>query len=165
MADVFICHVEEDEAVAVALAGGLEAAGVTTWYYERDTDPGPSYLVQTGDAIDSCTAMILLISSVAISNPKQMRSEIFHGYERDKGLVPILVDVTLTEFQQGQPEWHRMAGPAAAVRVPESGISAIMDRLIRGLRSLGISVTAVATPPTPERGAAEQGGPRSGRRR
>jgi hypothetical protein len=38
--DVFISHVEEDADLAVSLAGGLELAGFTTWYDERDTLPG-----------------------------------------------------------------------------------------------------------------------------
>jgi hypothetical protein len=144
MADVFICHVEEDEALATALAEGLEASGVTTWYYERDSNPGPSYLLQTGEAIDSCTAMVLVISSKALSRPRQMHTEIYQGFEKEKAFVPILTDITLIEFQQRQPEWSRMVASATAVRVPEIGVSAIMPRLLRGLRDLGIAAGSAA---------------------
>ncbi len=40
MADIFISHTEEDAAVALALAQGIEAADSTTRYYERDSGPG-----------------------------------------------------------------------------------------------------------------------------
>jgi hypothetical protein len=42
MPDIFISHVEEDSAVALQIAHGLEAVGYTTWYYERDSVPGLS---------------------------------------------------------------------------------------------------------------------------
>ena len=48
MSDVFIAHVEEDADVALEIALSLEEAGYTTWCYEVDSIPGPSYLIQTG---------------------------------------------------------------------------------------------------------------------
>jgi hypothetical protein len=42
MSDIFISHVEEDEGIAQEIARGLESAGYTTWYYERDGVPGLS---------------------------------------------------------------------------------------------------------------------------
>jgi TIR domain len=146
MADVFICHVEEDEPLVTALARGLEAAGVTTWYFERDSDPGPSYVLQTGEAIDTCTAVIIIISSAALSHPSQMRSEIVQAYEGEKAFLPVLADVTLEEFQQRQREWRRMLASATAVRIPENGISSIMPRLLRGLRGLGIAAASATQP-------------------
>jgi hypothetical protein len=41
MAQVFISYVEEDSQTAVQIAGGLEAAGYSTWYYERENAFGP----------------------------------------------------------------------------------------------------------------------------
>jgi hypothetical protein len=46
MVSVFISHVEEDQALALEIARRLETAGFTTWYYERDSEPGISYLLQ-----------------------------------------------------------------------------------------------------------------------
>ena len=43
MATVFISHAEEDQALALDIARGLEQAGYSTWYYERDSSPGLSY--------------------------------------------------------------------------------------------------------------------------
>jgi len=51
MSDVFISHVEEDAEIALEIALGLEEAGYTTWCYEVDSIPGPSYLIQTGQAV------------------------------------------------------------------------------------------------------------------
>jgi hypothetical protein len=59
MADIFISHVEEDAQVALEIAQGLEAVGYTVWYYERDSVPGLSYLVQTGQAIEQSHAIDL----------------------------------------------------------------------------------------------------------
>jgi hypothetical protein len=66
--DIFISHVEEDASLALEIAQALEDSGFLAWYYERDTVPGRSYLLQIGDAIDSCHAVILLISSHSLGS-------------------------------------------------------------------------------------------------
>ncbi|MFB3890260.1 MAG: toll/interleukin-1 receptor domain-containing protein, partial [Candidatus Bathyarchaeia archaeon] len=64
---VFISYVEEDSKVATEIAQGLEKAGYKTWYYERDSIPGPSYLVATGLTVEQSQAIILIISPHSIS--------------------------------------------------------------------------------------------------
>ena len=59
MAQVFISHVGEDSNIALAIANGLEEPGYTTWYYERDSKAGRSYLVQTSDAITDSQAVVV----------------------------------------------------------------------------------------------------------
>ena len=66
MSQIFISHVEEDAQVALELAQGLEAAGYRTWYYERDSDPGLSYLLQIDRAILDSRAVVLIISPQSI---------------------------------------------------------------------------------------------------
>ena len=56
MNHVFISHVKEDADVAFELALALEEAGYSTWCYELDSIPGPSYLLQTGKAIEQANS-------------------------------------------------------------------------------------------------------------
>ena len=58
MSDVFISHVEEDTEIALQIALGLEEAGYTTWCYEIDNIPGPSYLIQTGQTVEQAKASL-----------------------------------------------------------------------------------------------------------
>jgi len=62
MHDIFIAHVEEDARVALEITVGLEEAGYSTWCYEVDNIPGPSYLLQTGQRIDQAKAIVVVIS-------------------------------------------------------------------------------------------------------
>ncbi len=55
---IFISHVAEDSSIAIQAAEALEAKGYSTWYYERDSVPGPAYLAQMGEAIDQSQAMV-----------------------------------------------------------------------------------------------------------
>jgi len=52
VSDVFISHVEEDADIALQITIGLEEAGYTTWCYEADSIPGPSYLIRTGQPVE-----------------------------------------------------------------------------------------------------------------
>ena len=137
MADIFISHVEEDASLAIALASALKRMGFSAWYYERDTVPGRSYLLQIGDEIDACHAVILLISSHSLGS-YQVTQEVIRAYESNKPFIPLLVDVSHGEFQTRQPEWRAALGTAASLRIPQAGIRRIIPQLKKGLAALGI---------------------------
>ena len=87
MADVFISHVEEDFTRVREIAPRLESAGFTTWYYERDCVPGPSYLRQAGDAVDQSQAFLLIISTYSLSS-HEVTTEIVRAHQRNKPFLP-----------------------------------------------------------------------------
>ena len=137
MSDVFIAHVEEDAEIALEVALGLEEAGYTTWTYEADSMPGPSYLLQTGQAVEQTKAVVVIISPHSISS-NQVTKEIVRAHESGSQFVPILRDITHIEFQTRQPEWREAIGAATSIGVPEEGIAIILPNIIGGLKSLGV---------------------------
>ena len=70
------------------IATGLETGGFTTWYYERDSVPGVSYLVQMGEAIDSASAVVLMVSRASLGS-HQVTTEMVRAYEAKKAILPI----------------------------------------------------------------------------
>ena len=102
MADVFISHAQEDSDIAAMVAKGLESAGYTTWLYERDTVPGPTYLIQVDWAIEQAQAVALVISPDSLDS-RQATNEVIRAYEAGKPFLPIL------------QRWRRIA-PAWALR-------------------------------------------------
>ena len=146
MSDVFISHVEEDSAVVLEIARSLEAAGYTTWYYERDSLPGVSYLVQTGQAIDESRTVVLVISASALGS-HQVTKEVVRGHEGGKPFLPVLIDVTHADFQSCQPEWREAVGAAASISIAERGMQAVLSAVVRGLEGLGVMPTFRAGSP------------------
>ncbi len=73
-------YVEEDSSLVQELTEGLEASGYKTWYYERDSVPGLSYLEQMGEAIDSAKAMVLVISPQSVTS-RQVTTEVVRAHE------------------------------------------------------------------------------------
>ena len=137
MSDIFIAHVEEDTDVALEIALGLEEAGYTTWCYEVDSMPGPSYLVQTGKAVEASKAVVVVISPHSVGS-RQVTREIVRAHESGKEFVPVLQGITHIEFQNRQPEWREAVGAAASIGIPQEGVAVILPRIIKGLRSLDI---------------------------
>jgi len=80
VSDIFISHVEEDEAIALDIAAGLEAAGYSCWYYERDGLPGVRYLVQIDKAIEQAQAIVVVISRDSLSS-SQVDAEVERAHE------------------------------------------------------------------------------------
>jgi hypothetical protein len=137
VSEIFISHVEEDEGIALEIARELEAAGYRTWYYERDADPGPSYLIQVHRAIERCRAIVIVISPAAVRS-NQMTVEVVRGHEAGKPFLPVRSGITHSEFQRSQQEWRMALGASASLAVPSEGVVAVVPRLIRGLQGLGI---------------------------
>jgi len=140
MSDVFISHVEEDADVALEIAGGLNAAGYTTWCYEEETEPGVSYLKQIGEAIEACQAAVLVISPQSLGSD-QVTREVEFSHELRKAFVPVLHRISHVEFQKRRASWRVALGTAATIPIPAGGVSAILPRIVRGLQGLGVKPT------------------------
>ena len=115
----------------------LEQAGYTTWTYEVDSLPGPSYLVQTGDAVERAAVVLLIISPTSLSS-HQCTREVVRGLETGKPFVPLLRDVSHVEFQTRQPEWRSAVGAATSIQVPDSDVRTIVPRIVAGLQALDV---------------------------
>jgi hypothetical protein len=135
MSQVFISHVEEDAGIALEIAHGLESAGWRTWYYERDSDPGLSYLIQINQAILESQAIVVIISAQSLTS-HQVTKEVVLAHECDKPFIPVLSGVSHAEFQDRQPEWRIAMGAAASIPLPLEGASAILPKIQRGLQKL-----------------------------
>lgn len=155
--DVFISHVEEDADLAVSLAGELELAGFTTWYYERDTLPGPSYLLQVAEAIGDANVVLVVISTHALSS-HQVTAEVVRAYECGKPFVPLLLDISHAEFQQRQPIWRQAIGASSSIRLLGSDRQSVAPRIVAGVRRLVGRDTATQAPPRPT-GSPQMNGP------
>jgi len=138
MSDIFIAHVEEDADVALEIAVGLEEAGYTTWCYEVDSIPGPSYLIQTGKAVEASKAVVVVISPHSVGS-RQVTKEIVRAHESGKEFVPVLHGITHIEFQNRQPEWREAIGGAASISIPLEGVAGIIPRIVSGLKALDIN--------------------------
>lgn len=137
MSHIFISHCEEDAEIALEIAISLEKVGYTTWCYELDSIPGPSYLIQTGQAIEQAQSVVLIISPHSVGS-RQVTNEVVRAHESGKYFIPILQDITHIEFQNRQPEWRAAVGAATSIRIPPEGVADILTRITAGLKALGI---------------------------
>jgi hypothetical protein len=87
-----------NSSLAIDIAHAIERMGFTAWYYERDTVPGRSYLLQIGEEIDACRAVILLISSHSLGS-YQVTQEVIRAYESNKPFIPLLIDSSSGEIR------------------------------------------------------------------
>lgn len=113
MSVVFVSHVAEDSALAVQIAQGIEDAGFFTWYYERDSLPGPSYLDQILDALARTSAVVALVSPAALAS-WQVAKEVVQAHERGLPFIPLLHGLTHDELRAQRPAWAMAFGAAVS---------------------------------------------------
>lgn len=155
MRDVFISHAQEDAPVALAIARGLNAAGYSTWCYEDDSDPGPSYLSQIDEELESTQAVVLIISRSSLTSG-QVLKEVVRAHEAGKPFIPLRRGVEHDAVHE-QRDWRMALGASVSIAMPDDSVDTTIPRIIRGLERIGVtprdpaSVPPVhkATRPTP----------------
>jgi hypothetical protein len=149
---VFVSYVEEDGDVAQELARGLEAAGYSTWYYQRDCPSGASYLVEISKAIDRCDAFLLLVSPHSCDGPDEITAEAVRAYKSRKKKIPVLYQMTHDEFEARQQssdqirEWGQIMGASSGVAIGLAGASAVVPRIVAGLKAGGLTTDLEVLP-------------------
>ena len=128
MAQLFISHAQEDLTLALEVTTGLEESGFSTWLYERDSVPGPSYLLQMGEAIGGADAIVLIISPSSIHS-SQVTSEVVRAHEKNKPFFPLLYEMSHAEFQERQPIWRQALGASTSREFTREEIPGIVLRI------------------------------------
>ncbi|MGO8697043.1 MAG: toll/interleukin-1 receptor domain-containing protein [Limisphaerales bacterium] len=134
MSDFFLSHVEDDRELAFAVAAALEAVGLSTWYYERDSLPGRTYLEQVANALKSAHAVLVLISRAALQSP-QVRNEVTTAYELNKPFLPVLLNISHDVFQNNQI-FRQAIGAATSISVSEETMREALPRIVAGAECL-----------------------------
>ena len=137
MNDVFISYANKNSDIVSSLVENLEKNNFTVWYYERDSNPGPSYLSQIGKAVETCRAFIVIISPYSLLS-NQVTNEIVLAHENRKKIIPILYDITHESWQENKIEWRGAIGAATSIPIIDEDVKSILPKLISGLKSLGI---------------------------
>jgi len=144
---VFISHVAEDGPLALRIAQGLEAAGYATWYYERDSIPGPSYLGQIVRALERSGAMVVVISPPTMTS-WQVDKEVVQAHERNIPFIPLLHTVAHEHVRSRRPEWAMAFGAAVALTLPSDDVTPLLPQIVAGVGWLmrsGASPSSLAT--------------------
>lgn len=144
---VFISHVAEDSSLAVQVARGLEDAGYSAWYYERDSVPGPSYLDQILTALDHTRTVVALVSPAALAS-WQVEKEVVQAHERGLSFIPLLYGLSHEELRAARPSWAMAFGAAVSLPLPtDADITLLLPQIVAGVRWLAGQPAVAGTPP------------------
>jgi hypothetical protein len=138
---LFISYVEEDAWVAQELARELEARGYRVWYYQRDSNGGPSYLRQVSIAISDSDVVLVIISADALRS-HQIAKEVALAHEEAKAFLPLLWKLSHDAFKAAKPDWRMAVAASTTLEIPAQGPAAILPRIDGGLVALRGGTTA-----------------------
>jgi hypothetical protein len=132
---VFISYVEEDQKIAKEIADGIEKAGYKTWYYERDSIIGVSFVLTTSQAIKQARAVVLIISRDSLRS-NEVNIEIATTHRAGKRFFPVLNDVSYDEFQRIRPEWALILGTIVSMPISRNKTSEVVSRIASSIASV-----------------------------
>ncbi len=129
MADIFISYSSKDREQAELLTELLTSAGLSVWIDKLGIGAATSWSAEIYDAIDTCKALIVMLSPDSIIS-KNVAREVALAFEKNKKILPLdLEPVELT-----RDLGYHLAG---LQRTPMSNI----DSIIRALGKLGLEAT------------------------
>ena len=88
MADIFISYSSHDREQAELLTELLASAGLSVWIDQSGIGAATSWSNEIAEALDSCTAFLLLLSSNSLAS-KNVMKELSLAAEAEKYIVPI----------------------------------------------------------------------------
>jgi TolB-like protein/Flp pilus assembly protein TadD len=135
-APLFISYASEDAEIAARLCAALEAAHLPCWMAPRDVRAGESYAAAIVQAINSCRALVLVLSRSAAQSPHVLR-EVERAASKRRRIVAVRIDdVALPpelEYFLSANQWldasggrvqHVLPGLLAALGAGEAGAPA-----------------------------------------
>ena len=91
MSHVFISYSHKDQEYATQLAQTLEMEGYTTWIDNRGIDYGAHWPHVIQEALDTCTAFIVVMSPNAFDS-QWVQNELSRAQRKQKPILPLLLD-------------------------------------------------------------------------
>jgi adenylate cyclase len=129
MADIFISYSSKDRAEAEQLTELLSSAGLSVWIDRQGIDVATSWSGEIVDAIDGCTAVVVLLSPHSVES-RNVAREVALASEKNKKILPLdLEPVVLSRDLQ-----YHLAG---IQRTATTNI----DSILRALGTLGVQAT------------------------
>ncbi len=89
--DIFISYSSQDAETAGAFTDYVERHGITCWIASRDIPPGVEFEQAILDAIDSASAVVLILSNSANTSPF-VKSEINHAFTIGKSIFTLRIE-------------------------------------------------------------------------
>lgn len=91
MADIFISYSSKDRKNADVLVEHLRSTGFSVWIDQSGIDIAASWSKEIAVALESCKAMVLLLSESSLSS-KNVAKELSVAAELDKHIIPVEVE-------------------------------------------------------------------------
>jgi hypothetical protein len=98
MSEIFISYSREDAEFARQLATDLTRRGASIWIDVDDIPPGMNWSTAVQEGLDTCDAMILILSPASVKSP-DVQDEWQYFMDQKKPLIPVLLEPTTVQFQ------------------------------------------------------------------
>jgi hypothetical protein len=114
MAQVFICHSEEDQSIADAVYNELKKRGIKCWIDCRNISPGRKWAEEILKALKESTHLLLILSKYSNKSPFVLR-EVEYAFSKEKIIITLIVDDVIPsedlEFFTGSRHYLRAVTP------------------------------------------------------
>lgn len=89
-APAFLSYARENSDLALRITADLKAAGATVWLDQLAIRPGQQWDREVEQALDSCSAVVIILSPAAVQSDHVM-DEVAYGLREGKTVIPVLL--------------------------------------------------------------------------
>ncbi len=124
---IFVSYSSSDESSALEIVRLLEAKGYLCWLASRDIPVSANFAEKIIEAIDECSAIVVIISEQAMQSPHVIR-ELERAVSKRKSIVPVVLDdVHLTS------PFEYLLSVSQFIRLPSNRLEESIGSVIAGL--------------------------------
>jgi hypothetical protein len=134
--DLFIIHVADDAKVALELAVEFARLGYRAWCYELDSLPLGNYVENIRRGIETASVLLVLVTEGSLEKDGEVTREIHFGQAGDKPFIPLVVELSDSQFERRVPlTWRQAFGEAVRVSVDPARVAPAARRIADGLKA------------------------------
>ena len=126
---VFISYASQDAAVANAVVGALERAGLACWIAPRDVVPGALYADEIVRAINESSLVVLVLSAQSVVSP-HVGKELERASSKRRRIIALRTDAAALprafEYFLSESQW---------IEVGSGGVEPAAAKLVEAVRS------------------------------
>ncbi len=128
----FLSYSRQDLDFAIRLQQRLENSGIACWRDESDIHLGSSWREEIAQAIEAATHMLVVVTKAATAS-KNVEQEIIYAQERNKIVIPLLLDSPRLPFGLNATQGIDLT------KDPQGGLDRLLLSLTRGGKQAGQS--------------------------
>lgn len=149
MADIFLSHSSQDEAIAKIIADRLIQEGLSVWCFERGSKTLENHIKTSIDEITKSRYFLLLVSKNAIIGDQERKyiyQEILRANDQNLKFIPVFFNISYDEINHLEPQWAVIIkSRSTGILLSDTNLDSVFRKIIHEIQHSDSKVSVLGS--------------------